>query len=390
MRWLFPTTLRNLAAGGIAGAMLLVLLGACDAPAGADPAGADVDTLTKREWPKTDFTRRTVELSEIVSGGPPKDGIPPIDRPHFVSHRAAAPWLHADEPVIVVRIGRDVRAYPLQILMFHEIVNDTVGGRPVAVTFCPLCNASLVFDRRVNGAVLDFGTTGRLRMSDLVMYDRQTESWWQQFTGLGIVGLYAGVRLKELPAQITSFADFRAAFPQGRVLSRNTGFNRPYGQNPYRGYDRVGQNPFLFDDPVDPRLPAMERVVGVTVGEHSRVYPFSALTREPVINDTLAGTPLAVFSREGMLSVLDRETIRESRTIPAATVFLRDLDGQTLVFARRGARIVDTDTGSEWNLFGEAVKGPRKGMMLTPADGGVHFAFAWLAFRPESDVYRAD
>src|SRR3970282_1306302 len=205
------------------------------------------------------------------------NGIPAMVRPLFVTPDEAGKWLDRREPVIVFERNGDTRAYPLQILMFHEIVNDIVGGIPVAVTCCPLCNASLVFDRRIAGAVLDFGTTGKLRKSDLVMYDRQTESWWQQFTGKGIVGKYASSELRRVPSTIASFSDFRGAHPQGRVLSRETGFVRPYGRNPYRGYDRVGDHPFLFADPVDPRLPAMERVLGVTLGGKVRVYPFTAL-----------------------------------------------------------------------------------------------------------------
>lgn len=181
----------------------------------------------RREWPKTDFSKRTVELSEIESGGPPKDGIPAIDRPRFVGTRPARAWLKPKEPVIVLRVGKEARAYPLQILMFHEIVNDTVAGLALAVTFCPLCNASIVFERRAGERLLDFGTTGRLRLSELVMYDRQTESWWQQFTGKGIVGHYAGSELKRIPSAIVAFEDFEAVHPAGLVLSRETGFVRP-------------------------------------------------------------------------------------------------------------------------------------------------------------------
>jgi hypothetical protein len=189
--------------------------------AGIALAQTDVATGLRREWPKTDFSRRTVELAEITSGGPPKDGIPAIDRPRFVAPSEAARWLQGDEPVIALRIAGDARAYPLQILTFHEIVNDTVGGTPVAVTFCPLCNASIVFERRAGERVLDFGTTGRLRKSDLVMYDRQTESWWQQFTGAGIVGHYAGTRLATRPAEVVAFDEFRTAYPGGKVLARD-------------------------------------------------------------------------------------------------------------------------------------------------------------------------
>ncbi|MBI2296099.1 MAG: DUF3179 domain-containing protein [Betaproteobacteria bacterium] len=350
-------------------------------------AAVSADPRWKSEWPRTDFAKRTVALEEIQSGGPPKDGIPAIDQPRFTAPEEAGKWLDRREPVIVFEHNGDARAYPLQILMFHEIVNDTVGGLPVAVTFCPLCNASIVFDRRVAGTALDFGTTGKLRKSDLVMYDRQTESWWQQFTGKGIVGRHAGTTLLQLPSTIVAFEDFRKTFPRGRVLSRQTGFVRPYGRNPYRGYDRIGDIPFLFHDPVDPRLPAMERVLGVFQGGKSRIYPFSLLAATPVINDEVGGEPVAVFSQEGVLSALDAEIIRDSRRIPAAAAYSRRLNDRGLSFERRDGRILDRETGSEWDIFGRAVAGPLKGTRLKPADSGVHFAFAWLAFNPASEIY---
>lgn len=355
----------------------------------ATAATVGAQSRWQAEWPRTDFNKRTVQLDEIGSGGPPKDGIPAIDRPRFVAPSEAGRWLDAREPVIVFEHGGDARAYPLQILMFHEIVNDTVGGRPVTVTFCPLCNASIVFDRRVGGAVLDFGTTGKLRKSDLVMYDRQTESWWQQFTGKGIVGHHAGAILTQLSSTIAPFSEFASAFPRGRVLSRETGFTRAYGSNPYRGYDRVGDHPFLFKDPVDPRLPAMERVLGVMRNTTLRVYPLSVLLLQPVINDEVGGEPVVVFSRQGMLSALDKERIRESRQIPAAAAYSRKLQKRVLNFEQRGSSIIDRDTGSEWDLFGRSTKGPLRGSRLTPMDNGVHFAFAWLAFNPATEIYAA-
>ena len=182
------------------------------------------------EWPRTDFSRLTVDLEEIVSGGPPKDGIPALDNPTFVYPRYANSWLDEREPVIVVEIDGSARAYPLQILIYHEIVNDELNGHPISITFCPLCNASIVFDRRLDGEILDFGTTGKLRKSDLVMYDRQSESWWQQFTGIGIVGKYAGKELKQLPSAIVSYAAFKKQYPknthcpkQNQKLFKNLG-----------------------------------------------------------------------------------------------------------------------------------------------------------------------
>lgn len=338
-------------------------------------------------WPETDFRQTSVAFDEIVSGGPPKDGIPAIDDPHFLTPREAAKWLDPQEPVISVVEGGDARAYPLQILIYHEIVNDRVGGRPMAVTFCPLCNAALVFDRRVEGRVLDFGTTGLLRKSDLIMYDRQTESWWQQFTGAAIVGEMNGTELVQIPSSIVAFRDFADRYPGGRVLSRKTGHVRPYGRNPYRGYDRIGNMPFLLQDPNDDRLPAMERVIGISVSDSHRIYPFSVLRGQPVINDEFEGVPIAVFSREGMLSVLDKGDIKSSRTVPSATAYRRDVGRRMLHFELRDGAIHDRETGSRWNLFGEAQSGPLRGTKLTPVEGGVHFAFAWLAFRPDTDIY---
>lgn len=348
--------------------------------------GVPADTRWSREWPATDFGHAAIDLGEIRSGGPPKDGIPAVDSPHFAPH-GEVDWLDSREPVIALVVGGEARAYPIQILMYHEIVNDTIAGEPVSVTFCPLCNASIVFRRTVGEEVLDFGTTGKLRKSDLVMYDRQTESWWQQFTGAAIVGAMTGTVLERLPAQIVAYEEFRNAYPEGLVLSRETGFSRPYGRNPYRGYDRIGDQPFLFDDPVDPRLPAMERVVNVTIDGIHRVYPFAVFADEPVINDDIAGVPIVLLSRAGTLSALDESVIAGSRTIPSVTAWRRQLGDRILSFQTRGGEIRDRETGSAWNLLGQAVAGPLAGEALEPAPGGEHFAFAWLAFNPDSEIY---
>ena len=357
----------------------VVLLAAIAAPARAQmpPTG---------EFPKTDFEKRIVDLSEFMSGGPPRDGIPAVDEPRYTSTEDAAQWLDPDEPVIAAEIDGEARAYPLQILIWHEIANDSLGGTPIAVTFCPLCNSAIVFDRRLDGEVLDFGTTGRLRLSDLVMYDRQTETWWQQLTGTGLIGEHAGRELVRLPAAIVSWHDFRAAFPDATVLSRATGHSRPYGSNPYAGYDSSTQ-PFLLQSTPDPRLPAMERVLHVAAGGTERIYPFGAFTHEPVINDEVGGEPVVVMSRSGTLSALDETRIADSRRIPSSAAYSRRLEGRMLEFELRDGRIADTATGSVWNLFGEAVEGPLAGSRLVPLSRGEHFAFAWLAFHPDADVY---
>jgi len=213
------------------------------------------------EWPKTDFSKRSIDLKEILSGGPPKDGIPSIDRPKFVSV-AEAKELTGTDPVIGLVINGDARAYPLRILTWHEIVNDTVGGVPVTVTFCPLCNSSIAFDRRLDGRVLDFGTTGKLRNSDMVMYDRQTESWWQQFLGQGIVGEMTGKSLKMLPSRLESFARFKGRAPNGKILVPNNRGMRRYGVNPYVKYDSA-QYPFLYQGTLPKGINPMVRVVAI-------------------------------------------------------------------------------------------------------------------------------
>src|SRR5919109_2747920 len=251
-------------------------------------APADQMAQAAGEW-RTDFSRHTVPLDEIVPGGPPKDGIPAIDTPKFETVRSADRWLEKRDPVIVVEHSETIRAYPLQILIGHEIVNDRIGDLPLAVTYCPLCNTAIVFDRRHDGRVLDFGTTGRLRHSDLVMYDRQTESWWQQATGEAIVGTLAGDTLVSVEAQTVSFAEFKAAHSDGEVLSRETGFSRPYGTNPYAGYDAPGGSPLpgFFRGRRDDRLPAMERVIAVRVGSETVAYPFSRMREARVVNDAV-------------------------------------------------------------------------------------------------------
>ena len=338
---------------------------------------------------RTDFARHSVPLDELASGGPGRDGIPPIDRPRFVGVEQAARYLDAQEPVLAVEISGRARAYPQQILIWHEIVNDTLAGRPVAVTYCPLCNSSLVFDRRVSGRTLTFGTTGNLRHSDLVMWDRQTESWWQQLTGEAVVGRLTGTRLIALPSQTLSFADFRARYPDGEVLSRDTGFERPYGHNPYVGYDQPDEQPFLLDRRADDRLPPKERVLSLIRGRRAVVVPFSRLQREPVMMLDQGGTPVVVLYRRGVKSSLDADAIADSREVGTATAFDRRVGGRTLTFqsaANGGFR--DRETGSSWDITGVAHSGPLAGRRLTPVRHDVQFWFAVAAFLPDARILR--
>jgi hypothetical protein len=342
---------------------------------------------SEREF-KTDFSKHSVPYREILSGGPPKDGIPAIDNPKFVSVAEADAWLKPNEPVVLFDAGGAARAYPIQILIWHEIVNDTVGGVPITVTFCPLCNTAIAFERTVNGRVLDFGTTGRLRFSNLIMYDRQTETWWQQATGTAIAGELTGTQQVFRPAAIIAWSDFKAAHPSGQVLSRDTGFQRAYGQNPYTGYDDVNSSPFLYQGPQTPgTLPAVARVLTVDQGGEAVAYPYDVLQKIRVVNDTVGGTDVVVLWAPGTASALDDSTVAGGRDVGAANVYVRMLNGQRLTFARAGDRIVDTETGSTWNVLGQAIDGKLTGKQLDPAVSVNHFWFSWAAFKSETRVY---
>jgi hypothetical protein len=335
---------------------------------------------------RTDTSKALVPLDEIISGGPPPDGIPAIDRPVFVTPAAADAWLGAKEPVIAVELGGDARAYPLQILMWHEIVNDTVGGRALTVTFCPLCNSALVFDRHVDGTTLDFGTSGKLYRSDLVMYDRQTHSLWAQMEGRAIVGTKAGTRLRVVPATTIAYEEWKVTHPAGKVLSRETGHQRPYGANPYAGYDGPTVRPFLFAGRPDPRRPPKERVVGVTLGNEARAYPWALLEKRGVLHDRIGDEPLVIFYRPGALSALDAAQIAQSRAVGATAVFSPVVEGRTLTFEAAGDGFRDRETGSRWNLLGHAVQGPLAGKRLRAIPHVDAFWFAWAAFYPDASL----
>lgn len=335
----------------------------------------------------TNWNLRTIDYGEILSGGPPRDGIPSIDDPQFVSNGEAEAWLADNEPVMVVEIDGDARAYPLQILTWHEIVNDTVGGVPVVVTFCPLCNSAIVFERVVDGEPVEFGVSGLLRNSDLIMYDRADESLWQQFTGEAIVGNHVGKQLTFLASSLVSFANFKDAFPEGVVLSRETGFGRDYGRNPYAGYDTIGSNPFLFTGELDGRLPAVARVVTVSLPDIDIAYPLDLLAEAGVIHDTQADQDIVVLHIPGTASALGASVIADAEDVGATGVFDPTLDGETLTFVREGELFVDDQTGSRWNILGQAVEGELTGQALTPIVHADHFWFSWAAFRPETIIY---
>ncbi|GET24421.1 DUF3179 domain-containing protein [Prolixibacter sp. NT017] len=341
---------------------------------------------------KTDTTKHSAPLNEFTALMKP-DGIPPIDSPKFWEKERAQETYFEHEPVIAVEINGQAKAYPLSVLMYHEIVNDELYGVSFSATYCPLCNAALVFDRRLEFEgkkyLLDFGVSGMLRNSDLVMWDRQTESWWQQFLGEALVGELTGAQLEIIPSMLISIAEFFESYPNGLVLSTETGISRKYGTNPYISYDNLeNKQPRLFNGEVDDRLPAMERVIDIEVDGKYKIYPLSEISKKGAINDNFEGQAVVFFHTEKTVSVLDENNIAQSKQIGSVTVFDPRLDDKLLTFNKTKKGFVDKETNSVWSITGKCIAGKLKGKELRPLPHGNHFAFAWFAFHPETEIYK--
>lgn len=343
-------------------------------------------------WP-TNWALRTIDLDELkigINANDPRDRIRPLDNPRYESIESADQWLVDREIGISFELGGVARFYPLRILTSHEIVNDSIDGVPYAVTYCPLCNTAVAFDRRVGDEVLRFGVSGLLRNSDLVMWDDQTVSLWQQITGDGIVGDFAGRQLDILPTATVTWSDFVAAHPDGEALSQDTGFGFNYGSNSYAGYsDRAAPFGTFFDGEIDDRFPALERVVGVRVDDLTKAYPFSVLAEDRTVDDELGGVPIAVWwAPTDAADSFDGRNVGEGRSIGTGIAFLADVDGQRLTFtAADDNTFVDDQTGSRWTLFGRAVGGPLEGTQLELALHQNEFWFAWSAFNQDAHVH---
>ncbi len=349
-----------------------------------------------------------IDTSRIISGGPRPDGIPPIDNPDFLSPDEVD-FLAEQEPVIALEVNGEKKAYPVQILTHHEIVNDEIGGVPVAVTYCPLCNSAIAYKRQLgdpdNAAgpseLLDFGTSGSLFNSSLVMYDRQTETLWTHFDGRAVIGELEGLQLEFIPAPIVSWADWRDSNPKGTVLNRvfSSSGNpiRNYGVNPYEDYldDTNILNPAFLDiSEVDSRLPVKELVIGVRLQNEGETDAIAilreSLERTGAIDFVLeAGEekiPLTAWHFPGTTSGIDALEIAISRDVGSVAVFRREIDGRTLDFERRDGRIFDTQTGSEWDVFGQSTGGELVGTRLIPYESLDTFWFSWAGFNPETRI----
>lgn len=336
---------------------------------------------------KTNWEKHSIEYDELLNGGPLRDGIPPIDKPKFQNMKEASSWIKNNEPLIFVRIKDKTKAYPIQILIWHEIVNDTISDKNIVVTFCPLCNASIVFNRDIDGKTYDFGTSGLLRNSDLVMYDRQSESLWQQFTGKAIVGDLIDTELETINSSIVSFEDIKTHYPNTEILSKETGYFREYGNNPYTGYDDINQSPFMIKDDIDPRLAPMRRVATVSLNNKDKAYSYKILRDKKVINDEFENKKLTLFYKDQIASALDDKVISKSKDTGSVVIYDRNIDGKIYDFYYKDA-YYDKQTNSKWNIFGKAIEGDLKGTQLKTVVHGSHFWFAWAVFKPQTIIYK--
>ena len=377
-------------------ALVLVSCGSAGDPAGpATGGGASVPTelatgSSVEDVPSAlddpadpELPAPLVDVDRLISGGPPPDGIPSIDRPVFTT-ADEVDFLTRDEPVLAVEVGGVARAYPVQVVIWHEIVNDTVGGTPVAVTYCPLCNSAVAFDRRAADRVLTFGVSGRLYNSDLVMFDRQTESLWPQLEGRAVAGVLTGTELARVTVQTVPWGEWRRAHPRGQVLTRDTGYDRDYGRNPYVGYDEPGTDPFLLDVSADDRLPAKTRVVGLGDGPDAVAVPAEGLQADGVRELMVGGEAVVLFGRPGLTSALDAGQVADGRDVGATGAFAPTTDGRSLTFRRTAAGFVDRQTGSTWSILGAAESGPLTGTRLQPVRHVDTFWFAWVLFQPDT------
>lgn len=326
-----------------------------------------------RELRAQNSSNSIVPLDQIVSGGPPPDGIPSIDNPKFVTIEQADSYLSDNDLALGVSLNGETRAYPLQILVWHEIVNDIVGETPVAVTYCPLCFTNQVFNRTTTGGeILEFGTSGKLYNSNLVMYDRNTSSLWSQAMAQSIAGEYSGTKLERIPFDLAYWSDWKQLYPDSLVLSQDTGHVRPYGVDPYGDYYTNPDVLFPVSNQ-DDRLGLKDIVVGVNNNGEYKAYPIKDIESLKVIDDQVNGKDITIWSVFPFL----------------VKMYDPSVNGQALTFSydSLSKTFFDDQTGSEWNINGESIDGPLNGSNLMRLAFDEGFWFEWVAFHPETKVF---
>ena len=343
-------------------------------------------SISPDAW-RTDFSRVTAGLSDSVVVANGRGGIPVVTEPRYEATEQADSWISDNEPVLAAFAGVEARAYPLRLLLWHEAVNDWLGGSPLLVTYCPRCNSAAVFERNAGTLTLEFGAASVLRSENRVLFDEATESWWQQATGEAIAGEFAGLRLRSAESALISWKDFKRAYPDGTVLSQSSGFDFDYEFNPYFNVDFT--QPPESSGETDPRLPPRARVLGLLSDGEALAVPFSELFFSGVVNVKIDGAPVAVFWQRGTSSPLSSADVAQGRDVGATVAFDTRSGNRTLTFRSERGVFTDEQTSSTWSITGEALSGPLAGSRLNVFPHVNSFWSCWAAFRPATALYAA-
>jgi hypothetical protein len=323
----------------------------------------------------TDETLLDEFAKNVRSGGPPKDGIPPIDEPKYVTVQEVKETLDDDDVVFILESSDPVKIYPQYILVYHEIVNEELEGKSISITYCPLTGSVIAYKGDIQTMETTFGTSGELLNSNLVMYDRVTNSYWPQILGTAINGPSKGEDLETTSIAWTRWGLAKALYPNAMVLSEKTGFLRNYGNDPYGAYtedDSYYQTggPFFPVMNIDKRLPSKEVVIGIKTGGALLAVTKSSVADVGVLNLELGENPF--------VAIYDK-------SLEAVRVYSRRVNGETLEFSLRNGVILD-DSASFWTAKGQALEGTYKGESLSPVTYFDVMWFAWSAFYPETEL----
>ncbi|MDN5212196.1 DUF3179 domain-containing protein [Fulvivirgaceae bacterium BMA12] len=322
------------------------------------------------------FGNWLIPVNEVRDGGPGKDGIPALQDPDFLEAGQAS-YLREDDLVVGYKRGNDIRAYSHNVLDWHEIVNDQVGDFPVAITYCPLTGTAIGWGRSVDGNTTTFGVSGLLYNTNLIPYDRSTDSNWSQMRLECVNGSLIGNKVETFQVVETTWGTWKSMYPSTRVISNVTGFNRNYSVYPYGDY-RTNHNNLIFSiSPDDNRIPRKDRVLGVIVNDEAKVYEISKLKSQVIaINDEFNGDKLVVVG---------------SKSQNFMVAFNRTLEDETVLefepVQNEGAVILKDNEGNTWNIFGEAVAGNRAGSALPGTSSFIGYWMAWGSFYPGAEIY---
>ncbi|NYT19929.1 MAG: DUF3179 domain-containing protein, partial [Methanosarcinales archaeon] len=300
-------------------AILLAVFMACIPASAEEVGGGGIEKLPELTEMEQELgimltemgVKYIVDPNDIVSGGPPMDGIPSIDDPEYVTVEEADRWIEDNELVLALIHNGTKRVYPLQIMVWHEIVNDHINGEPILITYCPLCGSGIAYERTINGEEVEFGTSGKLYNSNLVMYDRKTNSYWTQIGGQAIVGELTGMELNAISIETVVWRDWKVAHPDSQVLSQNTGFSRPYGNDPYGSYYENSILLFPVENS-DTTIHPKTVIFGIELNGTFKAYREDDLIELGTIEDTIDGVDVRVERDEaGIVTITDLDTGEE-------------------------------------------------------------------------------